>query len=144
MFGRPRSLPKRPPGKRYPQSGSFITHNLHSANVKRLYGASGGCPGKSRSLQSVLSQRKKRDGTLHKHPSDAMASGKPSARRQSRSMEITKSLDPKEFNAMGRCTKYHQSPWDLKIYLAVSDAYMKVGCTEFKSNDQKHHHFKNA
>ena len=37
--------------------------------------------------------------------------------------------DPSEFNSIGRCIKFHQSPWDLKLTLAASGATMYVGFT---------------
>ena len=46
--------------------------------------------------------------------------------------KINKRLEPSEFNKQGRCTKYHQSPWDLEITLKESGAQMHVGCTVSK------------
>ena len=36
---------------------------------------------------------------------------------------------PATFNSIGRCVKFHQSPWDLKLTLAASGATMYVGFT---------------
>ena len=44
-------------------------------------------------------------------------------------------LDPSEFNSIGRCIKFHQSPWDLKLTLAASGATMYVGFTVFQVRD---------
>ena len=41
--------------------------------------------------------------------------------------KMEKALDPAEFNNIGRCKKFHQSPWDLKVTLAASGAEMVVG-----------------
>ena len=41
--------------------------------------------------------------------------------------KISKALDPTSFDANGRATKYHQSPWDLKLTLAASGANFHVG-----------------
>ena len=46
--------------------------------------------------------------------------------------KIDKRLEQSEFNKQGRCTKYHQSPWDLEITLKESGAQMHVGCTVSK------------
>ena len=46
--------------------------------------------------------------------------------------KINKRLEQSEFNKQGRCTKYHQSPWDLEITLKESGAQMHVGCTVSK------------
>ena len=36
---------------------------------------------------------------------------------------------PAAFNSVGRCVRWHQSPWDLKLTLAASGATMYVGFT---------------
>ena len=41
--------------------------------------------------------------------------------------KIDKSLEESRFNAVGRCTHGHQSPWDLKLTLEASGAAMLVG-----------------
>ena len=44
-------------------------------------------------------------------------------------IKTEKALDPSLFRDDGRCIKYHQSPWDLKLTLAASGAQMIVGVT---------------
>jgi hypothetical protein len=79
----PKRLPPPPPQPEWVRIQKPKRPPPQPASPQALIGASGGCPERSRSLQSVLSERKKRDGTLHKHPSDAIPSGNPSPRRQS-------------------------------------------------------------
>ncbi len=43
--------------------------------------------------------------------------------------KLGKALDRSEFDETGRCTKFHQSPWDVKLILAASGASMLVGVT---------------
>ena len=43
--------------------------------------------------------------------------------------KIEKAADPSQFDATGRRTKYHQSPWDLDITLAGTGLRMHLGCT---------------
>ena len=43
--------------------------------------------------------------------------------------KVSKAKDRTDFNARGRATKYHQSPWDLLLTLAASGAQMYVGVT---------------
>ena len=48
--------------------------------------------------------------------------------------KVHKAADPSRFNKEGRCTKFHQSPWDLAITLGASGAVMHVGATVNNTN----------
>ena len=71
---------------------------------------------------------------LHEYPPSATSRKKHPFVDNVQVHKLEKQNDHSKLDEQGRCTKYHQSPWDLRITLAASGAQMDFGITVNKTN----------